>query len=112
MNVKTLFPLYGTIGNSLSATQLISLHLFLHKPDKGKFCTDTAFGAYISILPEDFNSHPLTWLIKSSSGDESDAFFLNYLTPAATRALNLVAGRFQEDRKAVLQFLVKQPPTI
>ncbi|KAF8507343.1 SET domain-containing protein [Hysterangium stoloniferum] len=108
MNIETLAPLYG-VKHGLSATQLISLHLFLHKPDEGRCTTALNFGAYISILPEDFASHPLTWLIKSSSGDHSDAFLLDCLTPAAVRALSQVAGRFQEDRKAVLDFMEHHP---
>lgn len=110
MNAKTLSPLYGpSITSHLTAIQLISMHLFLHRPDQetDRIRTDPKFGPYISILPKDFEGHPLSWLIKSSCGESHDVDFLIKCSPPATqRALNAMAGRFWKDWNVVSQLLV------
>jgi ribosomal lysine N-methyltransferase 2 len=106
LNLNSLSPLYGlSITSGLTAIQLISMHLFLHRPGPGG--TDADFGPYISILPERFDGHPLSWLISSSRGEPQDVvFLLDCLPPATQRALNAMADRFWKDWKVVSQTLV------
>jgi len=111
MNSETLCQLYDLTKNSqvLSATQLISLHLFLHRPNEDGISLDPKYGPYISILPSEFDGHPLTWKVKSSTGqqDRTSEILLDSLPPAAERALAAMSSRFWEDWKAVKEFLVK-----
>ena len=110
INIKTLEPYYRLLCPSLSltATQLISLHLFLHRPENGK-STDPLFGPYISILPQEFESHPLTWLIKCKRQENSELTSLNLLrnlSPTVVTALRRVGERFYDDWKVLRRFLV------
>ncbi|KAF8582667.1 SET domain-containing protein [Ramaria rubella] len=107
MNIKTLTPLYGMYKDlDLTATQLISMHLLLNHPQGKENSPDPNFGPYISILPKNFDNHPLSWLISSSYGDSKDvAFLIDCSPPATKRALNAMATRFEEDWRAVLRFL-------
>ncbi|KAF8514077.1 hypothetical protein JB92DRAFT_2920908 [Gautieria morchelliformis] len=85
------------------------MHLFLHRPGQGDLqtSTDADFGPYISILPECFDGHPLSWLISSSRGDPQDvAFLLDCLPPATQKALDVMAIRFWKDWNVVSQILV------
>ncbi|KAK7054916.1 hypothetical protein VNI00_003379 [Paramarasmius palmivorus] len=95
LNVKTLTPLYP--GHALSATQLISLHLLLHHPDKGA-SPDPKFGPYIATLPRDFAFHPLTWAVNESE-------LVEYLPPSHADALKALLARYYTDRVAVLGYL-------
>jgi hypothetical protein len=88
---------------TLSATQLISMHLFLHRPGKSGISQDVRFGPYISILPKHFVGHPLTWIILPSLETQ---FLLDNLIPVARRALNEMAGKFYKDWEVVSCFLV------
>ena len=104
MNVKTLSPVYPG-SKRLSAHQLISLHLYLHKPpDNAKGSTDSLFGTFISILPREFDSHPLRWLVHKGSELESA---LLELLPCSTRfVLDTLEERFKRDSSAVTKYLV------
>jgi hypothetical protein len=108
MNVETLSPLYPGCKR-LSAHQLISLHLYLHKPpENAKGSTDNLFGAFISILPREFDSHPLRWLVRKiiGSGSELESTLLALL-PCSTRiALDTLEERFKLDSSAVVKYLV------
>jgi len=66
MNVLTLKSHYPD-ANDLTAVQKITMHLFLHQPSDGGDSQDPLFGPYISVLPRDFDSHPLSWLIRTTS---------------------------------------------
>lgn len=104
MNVKTLAPLYPG-AKRLSAHQLISLHLYLHKPPDRPI--DNRFGPFISTLPREFDSHPLTWLVLRNPDEDNKpgSTFLTLL-PSATRSLlNTVAERFHQDSSAVARYL-------
>jgi hypothetical protein len=108
LNVKTLAPLYPA-GKNLSAHQLISLHLYLRKPpDDTNESRDNLFGPFISILPREFDSHPLTWLVQQNLGcDHELESTLLALLPTNTRsALNSLAERFQGDSDSVNRYLV------
>ena len=109
MNVKTLGPLHPG-SKRLSAHQLISLHLYLHRPldDNTKESSDSPFAPFISILPREFDSHPLGWLVHKNMGDENDLeSALLALLPRNTRSgLNALAERFGRDLDAVSKYLV------
>ena len=108
MNVETIAPLYPG-GELLSAHQLISLHLYLHKPvNDAKESTDNPFGPFISILPRDFDSHPLTWIFRRGLSDNNEpGSALLALLPRSTRSLlNALAERFERDSDAVIKYLV------
>ena len=93
----------------LTATQLISLHLLLHKPAPGCESDDPHFGPYISILPRDFGAHPLTWVVHRTLGAESreEHTLLRLLPPSVLFDLLLLEGRFWKDWEAVRQYLVR-----
>ncbi|KAF9653109.1 SET domain-containing protein [Thelephora ganbajun] len=108
VNVKTLAPLYPG-GKHLSAHQLISLHLCLHKPPSDtKESTDNLFGPFISILPREFDSHPLTWLVHKNLGYENElkSTFLALLPCSTRSALDVMAERFTRDLCAVTKYLI------
>ena len=106
INMKTL----GHYPNlkRLTATQLISLHLLLHKPAPGCESDDSHFGPYISVLPREFGSHPLTWVVHRTLGAQSreEHILLRLLPPSVLFDLLLLEGRFWKDWEAVRQYLV------
>ena len=108
MNVKTLGPLYPG-SKRLSAHQLISLHLYLHRPPgEDVESADSLFGPFISILPRDFSNHPLTWLVhKNLDGkDELGSTFLTLLPRSTRSVLDALAERFERDSDVVTKYLV------
>ena len=108
INMKTLghYP----YSKRLTATQLISLHLLLHKPAPGCESDDPYFGPYISVLSRDFGGHPLTWVVHRTLGAESreEHTLLRLLPPSVLFDLLLLEGRFWKDWEAVRQYLVGQ----
>ncbi|KAJ4487977.1 SET domain-containing protein [Lentinula aciculospora] len=104
MNIKTLSSHYGIGAKSLSATQLISLHLLLHRPLPGKESLDPLFGPYISTLPRDFDYHPLSWTIKGSMGPSFEL-----LPPSATQALRDLFSKFRSDLAGVSSYVRDNP---
>jgi hypothetical protein len=105
MNVKTLAPHYPS-PSSLTATQLIPLHLLLHRPQRGGESLDPFFGPYISVLPRDFDSHPVTWSVEGGRQDDVDTRLLESLPPSAIMALREVCRKFRHDWTVVLHYLV------
>jgi hypothetical protein len=102
MNVKTLRSQYCRDIASLTAAQVISLHLFLHRPLGPSM--DPLFGPYISVLPRNFDSHPLTWLVQRDRLKNHNSRFarlLDQLTPSVTQSLNAAARKFWGDWEAV-----------
>jgi hypothetical protein len=105
MNVKTLAPHYPSLSD-LTATQLISLHLLLHRPIRDGESLDPFFGPYISVLPRDFDSHPVTWLVEEGRRDYVGTEFLESLPPSAMLALRKVCRKFWDDWSAVRSYMV------
>ncbi|VDB82967.1 unnamed protein product [Peniophora sp. CBMAI 1063] len=104
LNARTLRPLYPK--TELSAVQLISLHLCLHRPREDEESADALFGPYIDVLPRDFDSHPLTWSVQRRvlSDDNRDLVkynLLDLLPPSVDAALRQIESRFWNDWKAV-----------
>ena len=109
LNVLTLTPHYPGSEQALTAVQLISLHLALHRPKAGECSSDPLFGAYISVLPEDFTFHPLTWLRKRVHGTvdvDHETSLLNRLPLSVIRKLKDASDKFEADWKRVSDYLV------
>ncbi|KAI9064369.1 SET domain-containing protein [Trametes sanguinea] len=112
MNVETLLPLYPQIKEGrLSSHQLVSLHLLLHRPSRGDDSMDSHFGPYISTLPRDFSSHPLTWLINHKHGNDDPwtGYLLKNLPPSTRMTLHKSYETFQKDWEAVVRVLGESP---
>lgn len=69
---------------------------------------DPLFGPYISILPRDFDSHPLTWLVRSKFAFEEtiEHLLLEALPRDVKEALNALWNRLVVDWKKVCQYVV------
>ncbi|KAH9946169.1 SET domain-containing protein [Epithele typhae] len=110
LNKKTVSALYPDLRKSkLSAIQIVSLHLFLHRPSGEDDSADPRFGPYISTLPRDFSSHPLSWLVSCDVGrsDPWEAQLLGMLPPAVSRQLKALRDRFWEDWRTVASTMVR-----
>jgi hypothetical protein len=84
--------------------QLLSLHLFLTIPEGEQDTSDDTFGPFISILPREFDSHPLTWAVLKKLAIGSA--MLDLLSPSITRLIVDVERRFWEDWHSVLNYMV------
>ncbi|KAG0707784.1 hypothetical protein DFH29DRAFT_597776 [Suillus ampliporus] len=107
MNIRTLKSLHPTSGSTpLTAIQMISLHLYINRPRGSEDSPDPRYGPYISTLPREFDSHPLTWLVRSKSDMESgDVPLLSYLPPSVRASLIKLHDRFCQDWAAVRAYL-------
>ncbi|KAL4265232.1 SETD3/SETD6 methyltransferase [Pleurotus pulmonarius] len=113
LNWKTLSGHYAS-PKQLNATCLISLHLLLHRPQGEMESTDPLFGPYISILPRDFDSHPLTWLAKSKIAFEEtiEQLLLEALPQDVREALDALWNRLLGDWKKVCQYVRHHPASL
>ena len=70
--------------------------------------TDSLFSPFISILPREFDSHPLTWLVHKNMGDENEleSTFLALLPRSTRSVLDALAERFERDSDVVIKYLV------
>lgn len=110
LNTLTLAPHYPQTHPKLTCTQYISLHLYLHRPVSGHQSLDPLFGPYISVLPDNFDFHPLTWLWRQQHGrTESDLEIqlLDALPPQIMLKLNRVFALFKKDLSRIQQYLVR-----
>ncbi|KAF5381005.1 hypothetical protein D9615_003936 [Tricholomella constricta] len=106
LNSATLSPCYPRARRLLSATQLISLHLFLYRPTGSQASTDPLFGPYISVLPREFDSHPLTWMLNSQNEHNDVGRALLITLPISVMCnLRKLADRFKADWRIVQQYL-------
>jgi len=111
MNVMTLKPFYPLqTVKTLTAIQLISMHLLIWRPDGDEDSKDPLFGPYISTLPRDFSSHPLTWIVCSKHLRQGctggkDAL-LQSLPPGISSQLECLYSRFLNDWCKVHSFMV------
>jgi hypothetical protein len=106
MNIKTLSPLYrpGAGKKALTAIQMVCLHLALHRPKEGHPSTCSRFGPYISVLPTEFDGHPLTWRVGE---DPIGKGLLQHITPTAQRLFEKLCNRFENDIQEVHKFQVR-----
>ena len=117
MNIKTLAPMYSKSGKrpALSAVQLLTLHLFLHRPREAAELRDPSFGPYIAVLPMHFDSHPLAWLVKRRTGKSLSKLgeeLLAFLPPNVLIALDKLAQRSDDDFSAICSYLVRSSGTL
>lgn len=66
------------------------------------------------MLPRDFDSHPLTWVVHQTLGVASreECKLMNLLPPSVLAELLLLEKRFWTDWEAVRQYLVRPAHTI
>lgn len=109
MTLRRLYPPNTRVVKALTAVQLISMHLFIWRPQADEDSGDPFFGPYISILPRNFDSHPLTWFVlaeKLNKADDLQISLLNSLPPSVLVALRRLHTRFWDDWRKVQTFLV------
>ncbi|KAH9951338.1 SET domain-containing protein [Amylocystis lapponica] len=115
INTRTLAAIYPPRTykriQNLTAVQQISLHLLLHRPDGDQDSLDSSHGPYISTLPRDFVSHPLTWLVKhvDVGQDVPEIDLLKSLPPSVSLALTNLHTRFLNDWTVVHSRLNRHP---
>jgi hypothetical protein len=115
LNSLTLAPHYPPADPKLTCTQAISLHLLLHRPKTRAGCAEPLFGPYISVLPQDFDSHPLTWLWKKENKScklEFNPFAVEFqlisALPSRVHAkLKNILIRFETDWKRIQFYMVR-----
>ncbi|KAM6500535.1 hypothetical protein JOM56_003549 [Amanita muscaria] len=108
LNIITLSPYYPRSDPPLTAVQLISLHITLHRPKKANDAfSDPHFGPFISILPPDFTFHPLTWLWKQSHGlaSANGQHLIDILPTSVLDSMNEIHSKFKADWKRVSDYL-------
>ena len=112
INIKTLSPMYPAPKNgaAMSAIQMICLHLLLHRPAGEDASLDPTFGPFISTMPREFDSHPLTWLIRAqmNSGDTFWRSLCELLPPSVFSSLENAATRLWADWHAVCDYAVSE----
>ncbi|KAJ7632599.1 hypothetical protein FB45DRAFT_912897 [Roridomyces roridus] len=96
LNCRTLAPHYPP---GLDAVQLIALHLSLYRPRYPEKSLDPLFGPYITTLPQDFDTHPLTCLLRGADIDE--------LPPSVGGALERLKSRYLRDKSTVEAYAEK-----
>jgi hypothetical protein len=120
MNSKTLRPLYSNLPLEgfkntpqafedtapLNGTQLLTIHLALYRSEGGIPSCDPTFGPYINTLPDNFDSHPLTWLLNQRNGSVGDqeSQLLQNLPPSVQSLMDKVADRFLADKKVIYSY--------
>lgn len=88
---------------------MISLHLLLHKPTEDEESLDPVFGPFISTMPREFDSHPLSWAIETLSGSkeqELSDLLLGLPPQDVLIALESLKKRFLEDWSDVSGYMV------
>ncbi|KAL4067610.1 hypothetical protein V8B97DRAFT_1949899 [Scleroderma yunnanense] len=117
MNMMTLKPYYPPqTVKSLSAMQLISMHLLIWRPEGDDDSKDVLFGPYISTLPREFSSHPLTWIVWSKylgrpcTGGEDIS--LQWLPPSISTELQRLYSRFLDDWCKVHSCMMQSPVSL
>ncbi|KAF9477385.1 SET domain-containing protein [Pholiota conissans] len=113
LNSLTLAPHYPPAQPKLTCTQFVSLHLLLHRPKKGHTSSDPLFGPYISVLPEDFDSHPLTWLWKKErrKNDLLETRLVEVLPSRVLAKLDKMGNLFEIDWNTT-KFYLRRNPTL
>jgi len=111
LNALTLELHYPPSQQRLSCTQIVSLHLLLHRPLNNQADSDDPlFGPYISVLPREFDSHPLTWLWKEDNYGSAAVLLeiqlLDALPTSILAKLNKMFGLFKGDWFRIQGYLV------
>ncbi|KAF9564668.1 SET domain-containing protein [Agrocybe pediades] len=114
LNHLTLAPHYPPTKPKLSCTQIVSLHLMIHRPKDG-VSSDPLFGPYISVIPTEFDSHPLTWLWKKKRNSECRVFEeqLLYALPEHVYAkLEKIMALYDQDWSRIRDYLEVNPSVL
>lgn len=85
------------------------MHLLLHRPSRANSLSEDAlFGPFISVLPQEVDWHPLTWLWKENAhGPGSiETQLLDALPTSIMEKLNKMFGSFETDWKRIQDYLV------
>ncbi len=110
LNSLTLAPHYPASRPKLSCNQFVSLHLMLHRPpNNNSQSDDLLYGPFISVLPREFDSHPLTWLWKEHGQSQRavlETQLLDVLPGHIVTKLNKMYGLFTSDWKRIKDYLV------
>ena len=113
LNMLTLEGHYPETDPALSGTQIVALHLFLHRPSPGHSASgegDPLFGPFIAVLPKGFDTHPLTWLLKRNKASleegAAEIGLLSHLPPFVAKDLERVYKGFVSDWERVSLYLV------
>ena len=109
MNYLTLEPHYPVSRPTLSCTQIVTMHLLLHRPSEANSLSgDTLFGPFISVLPREMDCHPLTWLWKENVHRPGliETQLLDALPRSIMEKLNKMFGSFEIDWKRIQDYLV------
>lgn len=111
LNSLTLAPHYPRAVPKLTCVQAVSLHLLLHRPKNCSGCPEPLFGPYISVLPQDFDSHPLTWLWKDEKSHSLalESQLISALPSQVQCKLRKSFIRFETDWKRVQCYLERNP---
>ncbi|KAG5715238.1 Ribosomal N-lysine methyltransferase set11 [Termitomyces sp. T112] len=92
---------------SVPASALLNMATLSNLPNGSQPSSDPIFGPYISTLPRDFESHPLTWLC-SGKLENTSSLLLSYLPPSIALALQEVCNRYRSDWAIVKQYIQQQ----
>jgi hypothetical protein len=110
MNSLTLAPHYPSPPKGFTCTQYVALHLMIHRPKDAQAATDPLFGPYISVLPREFDAHPLTWLWKHEHGAPTNSLqsqLLGTLPPRIMSKLDKMSNLFEVDWNTTKKYLVR-----
>jgi len=82
----------------------------LHRPpNNNSQSDDPLYGPFISVLPREFDSHPLTWLWKEHGQSQRavlETQLLDALPEHIVTKLNKMYGLFTNDWKRIKDYLV------
>ncbi|GBE82304.1 hypothetical protein BKA93DRAFT_760434 [Sparassis latifolia] len=111
ININTLSAIFSPRVREMTAVQQISLYLLLHRPAQDEDSLDLVYGPYISTLPRDFSSHPVTWFMKRHTSNEHDteSQLLKSLPPSVLAALENLSARFLKDWEVVNKCMNEEP---
>lgn len=115
INLKTLSPLYPAAGKLLlTANQMITLHLMLHRPGDDGLSHDPAWGPYITTMPREFDSHPVTWAVRSQVrlATTLEQELLSLLPSRIVSVLNERVRLFLADWTAICKYSIAAPGII
>lgn len=84
-------------SKSLNTTQLLTLHLVLTRDKEDRHAS--GWKEYIDTIPQDFDWHPLSWLVHGDRRIES-------VPTAARRHAELVKAKFDDDLVVLHRVLV------
>ena len=86
----------------------------IHRPRDG-VSSDPLFGPYISVIPQDFESHPLTWLWKERRNSDPGGVenkLVNVLPERIHAKLGKIMDLYDQDWLRVRDYLESNPSVL